>query len=475
MNELDKIVISNGEISSGQIYGYRENITVKSGGTLDDAYIPSSSGSLTLEAGAILTDSITIGVNTTVQGIVNAGKAALNLDISDRKEESGVLLSDLSYVASKSLTVTVDNNQDKGTYILAGNAADYDCTITIVDDLGSVLGTISLAQPQLDYGMTRYNLAVNSANQLTLTVSSNISDSSDNVFLYKNGILISSYDSIVEGQNAAKTESVDKIYVADGGILSNTTLSSGGTLVLSSGGKVSNLTLQDNSIFDATFEKDDGTELTGKYKDISFSFSNNSGKNLVITENSAFYIKNGVTVDSVYLQNDAILNLQQGATLTGNISGEYYGHINSDNAVISETVSSQSSRWIVANTEIRDSYLLTNSASSFYNCTVSDSTIVWSGGGDTAIEYSELNNVVLDASEYYGISIGAGNILTGTLTIKANGMRYSYSGFIDANGNTVILDLTDKSEKSNAMLDVTKIYNGNISITIKSNQILTII
>ena len=42
----------------------------------------------------------------------------------------------------------------------------------------------------------------------------------------------------------------------------------------------------------------------------------------------------------------------------------------------------------------------------------------------------------MDASKYHdGIIIGAGNILTGTLTIKANGMRYSYGGFIDANGN----------------------------------------
>ena len=61
VDELDVIVISNGEISSGEIFGYGDTITVKSGGTLDDAYIPSSAGSLTLEAGAILTDSITIG------------------------------------------------------------------------------------------------------------------------------------------------------------------------------------------------------------------------------------------------------------------------------------------------------------------------------------------------------------------------------------------------------------------------------
>ena len=67
-DELDMIVISSGEISSGEIFGYGDTITVKSGGTLDDAYIPADAQSLTLEAGAILTNSITIGVNTLVQG-----------------------------------------------------------------------------------------------------------------------------------------------------------------------------------------------------------------------------------------------------------------------------------------------------------------------------------------------------------------------------------------------------------------------
>ncbi|MBR1965441.1 MAG: hypothetical protein IKA22_02400, partial [Lentisphaeria bacterium] len=339
-DELEKIEISNGEISSGEIYGYGDNITVKSGGTLDDAYIPSSAGSLTLEAGAILTDNITIGVNTTVQGVVNAGKANLNLDISDRKEESGVLLSELSYVASKSLTVTVDNNQDKGIYILAGNAADYYSAITITDDLGTVLGAISHAQPQFDYGMTRYNLAVNSANQLTLTVSSNISDSSDNVFLYKNGILISSHNSIVDGKNVATQDDIDKIYVSTAGQLTNVTISEGGNLILASGGNVIGLTLKDNRsvsgniVFDASFKKDDGTILSGSYeyeeydsesrkyivKNDYFDFSNNVLNDIVVTSGSQISAFDGITVDGAVMRGGQ-LNLEAGSILTGTVSG----------------------------------------------------------------------------------------------------------------------------------------------------------
>ena len=112
-DELDTIVISKGEISSEEIFSYGDNITVKAGGTLDDAYIPSSAGSLTLEAGAILTDSITIGVNTAVQGVVNAGKADINLDISNRKEEDGTLISDWKNISSaESVSITVSSNQD---------------------------------------------------------------------------------------------------------------------------------------------------------------------------------------------------------------------------------------------------------------------------------------------------------------------------------------------------------------------------
>ena len=99
-DELDMIVISSGEISSGEIFGYGDTITVKSGGTLDDAYIPADAQSLMLEAGAILTDTITIGVNTLVQGIIDADEADINLDISDRKEENGILISDWENISS---------------------------------------------------------------------------------------------------------------------------------------------------------------------------------------------------------------------------------------------------------------------------------------------------------------------------------------------------------------------------------------
>ncbi|MBR2509695.1 MAG: hypothetical protein IKB71_08095, partial [Lentisphaeria bacterium] len=226
-DELEKIEISNGEISSGEIYGYGDNITVKSGGTLDDAYIPSSAGSLTLEAGAILTDSITIGVNTTVQGVVNAGKADLNLDISDRKEEDGTLISDWENISSaNSISITVNSNQDKGTYILAANAAEFDKTITITNDSGIELGTISVSNPQLDYSMTRYNLAINDNGQFVLTVSSNISDTSDYIFLYKDGELVATAKS-VDGIVISENGMYDEMIVLDGGIATNCTITSG--------------------------------------------------------------------------------------------------------------------------------------------------------------------------------------------------------------------------------------------------------
>ena len=116
--EFEEIVISSGEISSGELFDYGDSLTVKSGGTLDDAYIASTAGSFTLEAGAILTDTITIGVNTIVQGEVDADKADIYLDISDRKEEDGTLISDWENISSaNSLSITVSSNQDKGTYI----------------------------------------------------------------------------------------------------------------------------------------------------------------------------------------------------------------------------------------------------------------------------------------------------------------------------------------------------------------------
>ena len=188
-DKLDIIVISDGEISSGELFGFGDIITVKSGGTLDDAYIPSSSGSLTLEAGAILTDSITIGVNTLVTGEVNAEEADINLDISERKEEDGALISDWENIASaNSVSITVDANQNPGTYILAANAANFDGTITVKDTAGTEIGTLSSATQVLNYFSVQYVFSTNAVGELMITVMSNVDGSADNEFLHNDDV-----------------------------------------------------------------------------------------------------------------------------------------------------------------------------------------------------------------------------------------------------------------------------------------------
>ena len=113
-DELEKIVISQGEINSGTTFADGSSITVKSGGTLQDAKIPAGTGSLTLEAGAILSNTITIGVNAQITGTVDAGEADINLDLSDRKVEDGTIISNWNNLSSaSSVSITVDAvNQD---------------------------------------------------------------------------------------------------------------------------------------------------------------------------------------------------------------------------------------------------------------------------------------------------------------------------------------------------------------------------
>ena len=118
------ITISSDEILTGALWNAGEIVTVASGGTLSNAELTYRADSLTLAEGATLTGSLTVAAPVTVQGAINASEAEITWDISKRKEEAELLWSDLAATGAKSYSLTVNPNQDKGTYRIAGNAAD---------------------------------------------------------------------------------------------------------------------------------------------------------------------------------------------------------------------------------------------------------------------------------------------------------------------------------------------------------------
>ena len=178
------ITIASGEIADGKIWKAGESISVSAGGTLSNSEITAAANSLTLNANSVVSGALNVGASVTVNGTINAADADIIWNISDRKEEAGLLWSNLASSSAKSYSIMVDSNQNKGTYRIAGNAANFNQPITIVNESGVSLGSLSISNNVLDFDITRYTLAVNDAGELTLNVASNISDEDKFVFLY---------------------------------------------------------------------------------------------------------------------------------------------------------------------------------------------------------------------------------------------------------------------------------------------------
>ena len=160
-------------------------------------------------------------------GQVNASNANLELDISRRKEEYGTLLNDLTLLAASSYTVLVDPDQNKGGYILAGNAQDFRGAITVKGTDGSYRGSLTVDQGTLDYGMTRYSLDLNDNNDLVFSVSSTFEDETDYILLYKDIQIILAKES-VSNLTVSREGKYDQINVLDKGVAEWISIGNGG-------------------------------------------------------------------------------------------------------------------------------------------------------------------------------------------------------------------------------------------------------
>ena len=480
---MAEYIIANGETLSNQYFGYGDTILVQTGGTLNGAVIPYNVSSVTLEAGAALSGTIRTAKEITLSGsgAVDASGADLILDISDRKPENdlGIMISDLTLLAANSLSVVVDPDQDKGTYRLVGNAADFTGTISIMDSFGESLGTLSVGDSSLDYEFAHYALSLNESDELCLTVSSNLPDQNDYVLLYKDNELYRTYPStnpLPASLTISSADNVDgdTLYVLKNGIADDITLGEGGTLHYHSGATVTDLYLQETinqgcpstSLLHATF---DGNEesglLTGTHQLDDFSYQNKVLTNMAVLRNSEVVVKNGVTVNGLYIDPDAIITIDSGSTVTGNIR-EYNGI--GDNWSLPIYLSLRESA--IDNARIYESrHGITVGAQ---NSTINNLTVI---PFDPVLEYaaceitiyqSTVTNSVVNGlrclnNNVYGGQNRLGNvtvdtlanysnvILTGDLVVKN---MICGSGSIDADNHAITLDMTQRTVSDDFMI-----------------------
>jgi len=109
----------------------------------------------------------------------------LDFDLTQTVAGADALVNDLSILMGKpSYTLTVDGNELKGNYKLAGGATGFKETITVVNTFGEELGTISVNGADLNVDGKTYKLALNGSD-LSVTIDlGNKPDDGSNDILY---------------------------------------------------------------------------------------------------------------------------------------------------------------------------------------------------------------------------------------------------------------------------------------------------
>ncbi|MBQ7730978.1 MAG: AIDA repeat-containing protein [Lentisphaeria bacterium] len=157
------------------VYGVADSTGVNTTGAIMTVYSGGVAINTTVGNGAALTVSsggkITGRFLATAEAVVSAyAGAVVDFDISSLDPANAALLNNLSLVkGAPSFTLTVSNSQADGTYKLAGGAAGFSKTISVVNTGGTSLGTLTVGQTAT-IGGVNYTLNLGGDNTLSVTI-----------------------------------------------------------------------------------------------------------------------------------------------------------------------------------------------------------------------------------------------------------------------------------------------------------------
>ncbi|MBP5411614.1 MAG: pre-peptidase C-terminal domain-containing protein, partial [Lachnospiraceae bacterium] len=413
-----------------------DTVRITSGGVLNDAEIPWG-GTLILEDGAVLQGTVRLGTDVQVRGLVNATDAELELDISMRKEEYGTLLSNLAFVAAASLTVIVNPDQNKGVYVLAGYAQDFNGVITVKSTDGVNRGTITVEQELLDFDITRYTLMKTEKNELVFIVSSNITDEADYVLLYKNDRLVLAKESEFNLTISSEDE-FDQIQVIDKGVAERIEIGNGGLAHIFAGARLLVSDQHENGRLRFDYAAGDSTVIKGFNQYGAFFVENNLLENV---QGEVVNVTGNVLVRNYHGQNR--LTTRDGVEVTGTgEGGDYYFY-----GTRIHDFTMQNANWcrfyddtIVQNTE-------------WNNCTVEMNQKV-------LFEHAVFNaNVRLNGGTLSDVAFNSGVGVYGYISVESDlyfkqRPDYGWNGYFDMNGHTVTMEYTTRDEDDAAMISL---------------------
>ena len=168
--------ICNGGLASNTTIKYYGISYVSSGGTAADVTVENDGDLFVLDGGKV-TGKITLKNDA---GFYLTTGSILDFDISGVGPENDPFVNDFSLVqyaatdmsmpVTPTYTLTVSGTQANGKYKLAGGAAGFDKTISVVNTSGTELGTLSLAGGTQTIGGVDYTLNLGGDNVLSVTV-----------------------------------------------------------------------------------------------------------------------------------------------------------------------------------------------------------------------------------------------------------------------------------------------------------------
>jgi autotransporter passenger strand-loop-strand repeat protein len=344
-----KLYVESGGVANDTLVKSYGNLVIYDGGVASNVTVKAN-GQLML--GGKLTGRMTFEYGAVISGW-NYEEGILDFDISDIAPFNTVLVNNLSCIqVMPRFTLTVSGAETTGPYRLAGNAVDFNETITVVNTSGTELGTLTVNGGTQEIDGVKYALTLNKKNVLSVMVG----ELDPNVFtgeltyatkeikagssafcvdvniggrlkVLKGGTAdyttVNEYGHmhVSKGGTAIETEvneyghmhiskggtardttvsSGGSMYVSKGGTARDTTVSSGGRMVVSSGGTASDTTVSSGGSM--IISKGGKATKTTVSSGGSMIVSKGTVSSATITSSGCFILSGG-TINGLKLEN----------------------------------------------------------------------------------------------------------------------------------------------------------------------------
>ena len=461
------IIVSSGGVANGttleRVYGLGPNLTP----VLKDA-------NMFVYSGGIITGFLILknGANITAYD-----GSILDFDISTLSPGNSSLVNVFTLVlGNPSYTLTVSDSQTEGTYNLARSVAIFNSTITVVNNVGTELDTLTVGEDAKRIGKAKYSLALNGGN-LTVTVVG--------ITIFT-GDLTSEKD-ITDGMLASDVNVHDggKLYIFTGGVAEDTALNYYGDMYVSNGGEAYRTTVNQQgrlSVSSGGMAK--STTLTSG----GFVYVESDGKaNGVTVEGGKLIVSDCGTVDGLTLGNGGEIRVSSGGKMTGRMvfeEGAYvYAYDGSvldfdiaEATAVSPLVSNLSAVWYkpwedftwnnppnltltVSDTQAGGLYFLADGAAGFdrsitvVNPLGEGFATLTVGGGTVQINGKE-SMLILDDDELR-LAIG---VFTGTLNNETKDVKEMYASGVVVNAGGVLNVLDGGTAEKTAVNSMGRIF-----------------